>query len=275
MYVVLTLAWSVLSGLGGYLNFGMALFFGIGAYTTAIVASHSGLPPLATFWAAGAVPAIFAAVIGVPALRLRGAYFAIVTFVLTLAVEELVTVLGITNGALGMYITPMAMSLRASDQVYFFIFLAGSVLVALVVRQMGRSRFGSHLVAIREDEDAAEIMGVPTTRVKTLAFVFGAGVAGMVGCVYAAQLYYIAPPTTFSFSLSLNVVVAAIVGGYQTWVGPLVGALATQLAYEKFVSSSDGLQGTLALGALLILFARFVPGGIAGVFRRRGTKVTL
>jgi branched-chain amino acid transport system permease protein len=269
MYVVLTEAWTVLGGYGGYLNFGMAMFFGIGAYTTAIVSGHAGIPPLAALPAAGAVAAILGVGIGIPSLRLRGAYFAIVTFVLTLAIEQLVSVLGITNGALGLYLKPPALGLRAGDQLFFFIFLGGAVAVTLGVRQIGRSRFGSSLVAIREDEDAAEILGVPTTRVKTAAFAFAACVAGMTGCVYAAQLYYIEPVSTFDFSLSLNVVVAAIVGGSQIWVGPLLGALVTQLLSQEFLSSTHGVEGNLMLGALLVIFARFVPGGIVGFARRR------
>lgn len=269
MYVVLTEAWAVLGGYGGYLNFGMAMFFGIGAYTTAILSSHTGIPPLATLPAAGVVAAILGVGIGIPSLRLRGAYFAIVTFVLTLALEQLVSVLGITNGALGLYLKPPALSLQAGDQLFFFIFLAGAVAVTLGVRQIGRSRFGSSLVAIREDEDAAEILGVPTTRVKTIAFAFAACVAGMAGCVYAAQLYYIEPVSTFDFSLALNVVVAAIVGGSQIWVGPLLGAVVTQLLSQEFLSSTQGVEGNLILGALLVVFARFIPGGIVGFARRR------
>ncbi len=276
MYVVLTEAWSVLGGYGGYLNFGMAMFFGVGAYTTAIVAKEASIPPLETVVAAGVVAGLLAVAVGLPSLRLRGAYFAIVTFVLTLAVQQLVMVLGITNGSLGLYLQPLALSARAADQLYFFIFLGFALLVALGVRQIGRSRFGAALVAIREDEDAAEVLGVPTTRVKLIAFVVAAVLAGMVGCLYAAQLYYIEPVGTFQFSVSLNVVVAAIVGGAQSWVGPLLGASATQVLSQELLTHTQGVDGTLALGGLLVIFARFVPGGIAGFFRRRrGTKVSL
>ncbi|HLI14750.1 MAG TPA: branched-chain amino acid ABC transporter permease [Acidimicrobiales bacterium] len=276
MYVVLTEAWSVLGGFGGYLNFGMAMFFGVGAYTAAIVSNHAGIPPLATVVACGAVAGILAVVVGIPSLRLRGAYFAIVTFVLTLAIQQLVSVLGITNGALGLYLKPVSMSPRASLELYFFIFLGGAVAATLLTRQLARSRFGSALVAIREDEDAAEILGIPTTRVKTLAFVLAAVIAGMVGCVYASQLYYIEPTGTFDFAISLNVVVGAIVGGVQSWVGPLLGAGTTQLLSQELLTRTQGVEGNLVLGALLVLFARFVPGGIVGVVRRRGgTKVTV
>lgn len=276
MYVVLTEAWSVLGGLGGYLNFGMAMFFGVGAYTTAIVSNHWGIPPLYTFWAAGIVAGLFAVVVGIPALRLRGVYFAIVTFVLTLAVEQLVTILGITNGSLGLYLHTPDLNPRAKEQLFFFIFLGGAVLMSLVVRQISRSRFGSSLVAIREDEDAAEVLGIATTRVKTIGFVLAAVVAGMAGCVYAAQLYYIEPVATFNFSLSLNVVVGAIVGGAQGWIGPMLGAGATQYLSQQLLATTHGVEGTLVLGVLLVLFARFIPRGIVGVMkRRRGTKVTL
>lgn len=276
MYIVLTEAWNVLGGYGGYLNFGMAMFFGVGAYTAAIVASEASIPPLATVPACAGVAAILAVIIGIPSLRLRGAYFAIVTFVLTLAVQQLVSVLGITNGALGLYLNPVSMSVRASEELYFFIFLGAAIVVTLVTRQIGRSQFGSALVAIREDEDAAEILGVPTTRVKTIAFVIAAVVAAMAGCVYASQLYYIEPVGTFDFSLSLSVVVAAIVGGSKTWIGPLVGAGATQLLAQELLLRTQGVEGNLVLGVLLVVFARFVPGGIVGFFtHRRGAKVTV
>lgn len=276
MYVALTEAWTVLGGFGGYLNFGMAMFFGVGAYTTAIVAKEAGIAPLETVVAAGVVAGLFAVVVGLPSLRLRGAYFAIVTFVLTLAVQQLVMVLGITNGSLGLYLTPLTLSPRAADQLYFFVFLGFALVVAIAVRQIGRSRFGAALVAIREDEDAAEVLGIPTTRVKLIAFVIAGLVAGMVGCIYASQLYYIEPVGTFDFSVSLNVVVAAIVGGAGSWVGPLLGASATQVISQELLTKTQGVEGNLVLGALLIVFARFVPGGIAGFFRRRrGTKVSL
>ena len=267
MYVVLTQGWNVLGGYGGYLNFGMAMFFGIGAYTTAIVSTKAGIPPLATIPVAGAVAAVAGMVLGVPSLRLRGSYFAIVTFVLTLAVQQLALTLGITNGALGLYLKPPALSPRASEQLFYFIFFGAAIAATLGVRQIGRSRLGGALVAIREDEDAAEVLGIPTTRVKTIALVAGALVAGMVGAVYASQQYYIEPVSTFSFALSLNVVVAAIVGGAGTWVGPLLGAGATQLVSQELLVNTQGVYGNLVLGGLLIIFALFIPRGLTGLVR--------
>jgi len=276
MYVVLTQGWNVLGGYGGYLNFGMAMFFGIGAYSAAIISNKSGMSPLYTVVFAGGVAAIVAVVLGVPSLRLRGAYFAIVTFVLTLAVQQLASTIGITNGALGMYLKPPRLSARAGEELFFFIYFGLAIVLTIVVRAIGRSRFGSALVAIREDEDAAEVLGIATTRVKTTGFVIGAFVAGVVGCVYASQLYYIEPVSTFNFTLSLNVVVAAIVGGSGTWIGPVLGAGATEMLSQELLVHTQGVYGNLCLGALLVVFALAIPRGIVGLVRfKRGARPTL
>jgi hypothetical protein len=171
MFAALAQGWNVLGGYAGYINFGTVMFFGLGAYTTAITAAAWHLNPLVTAPLAGLASALFAVVIGIPTLRLRGGYFAIATFVLAIAVQSLALVLGITHGSQGLFISPLGMTIGASTRLFFLLFLGLAVLGTLMCWFVEHSRWHSALVAIREDEDAAEVLGVPTVRLKSMALI--------------------------------------------------------------------------------------------------------
>jgi branched-chain amino acid transport system permease protein len=123
-------------------------------------------------------------------------------------------------------------------------------------------------VAIREDEDAAEVLGVPTTRIKAVALLIGAMVAGVAGCLYAIQLFYIEPIGTFDFNISLAVVVAAVIGGAGTWYGPLVGAVVTQLLAQELFVHVQGVYSQLSYGVLLVGVVLLAPRGLVSLLRR-------
>jgi branched-chain amino acid transport system permease protein len=268
MFAALAQGWNVLGGYAGYINFGTVMFFGLGAYTTAITAAAWHLNPLVTAPLAGLASALFAVVIGIPTLRLRGGYFAIATFVLAIAVQSLALVLGITHGSQGLFISPLGMTIGASTRLFFLLFLGLAVLGTLMCWFVEHSRWHSALVAIREDEDAAEVLGVPTVRLKSMALIAGAVMAGVVGSFYATQLFYIEPTGTFDSDLSLAVVVAAVIGGAGTWYGPLIGAIITQLLAQELLVHVQGVYNQLSYGALLVVVVLTAPRGLASLLRR-------
>lgn len=276
MYVALTQAWNVLGGYGGYLNLGVASFFGIGAYTTAILFHEYGWSPFYTAPLAGLVVAVFGLIVGLPSLRLRGAYFAIVTLIITFAVQLTVFDLDITQGSLGIVITPLSLSARHNDQLFYFLFLGLALLLTAIVYAIGRSNFGYALVAIREDEDAAEVLGVRTGQVKILAFVFCAFVAGVVGGLYSQRISFIEPTTIFSLDLSLNVVLIALVGGVGTWQGAVIAAPLMLLIADRLQLEIGQVWDQIFFGLILVVVAMFAPRGIMGLLRRaRGRRLTV
>lgn len=268
MYAIMSQAWNILGGYGGYLNFGMVTFFGIGAYTTAMLFHFFHLSPFLTAPIAGLTAAIAGFIIGLPTLRLRGSYFAIVTMIISFAVQILVLDLPITQGALGIYLEPLSLTPLGLERLFYFLFLALAVLVTLLVYAIEHSNFGWALVAIREDEDAAEIVGVRTTEMKWIANVLGSCIVGIVGGLYAQRIMYLEPIGTFAFDISLNVVLMAVIGGPGTWQGPLFGAPIVLLVADmlRVVVTSEVNRAIFSL--VVILVALFVPGGIMGLARK-------
>jgi branched-chain amino acid transport system permease protein len=267
MYAALAQGWNLLGGYAGYLNFGTVIFFGVGAYTTAITAADWGLNPLATLPLAAVAAGAAAALIGIPALRLRGPYFAIASFVLTLAVQALALVLGITHGSQGLYVPSLNMSLDTETRLFFSLFLALTVLATALCWLAEHTRWYAALVSVREDEDAAEVIGVPTMRVKSVVLITGSVIAGLAGSLYATQLFYIEPTGTFDFNISLAVVVAAVLGGTGRWYGPLIGAVITELLAQELFVHVQGVYNQLSYGALLVVVVLIFPRGLASLLR--------
>ncbi len=272
LYVVLTQAWNILGGYGGYLNFGIVTYFGVGAYTSAILFHYYGLSPLLTAPLAGVAAAIAGVLIGIPTLRLRGAYFAVVTMIVTIAVQILVLNVPFTQGAIGIYMSPLSLSPLGVERLFYFMFLVFAVLVTLLVYAIEYSNFGSALVAIREDEDAAEIIGVRTTEVKWIANALSALIAGTAGGLYAQRIMYLEPTGTFSFDVSLNVVLMAVIGGPGSWQGPLIGAPLVLLVADALRITFTSEVNKVIFSSAVIIIALFVPGGLMSLWnylRRR------
>lgn len=272
MYLVVTQAWNVLGGYGGYLNFGMVTYFGIGAYASAVLFQYYGLSPFLTAPVAGTVSALFGLLIGIPTLRLRGAYFAVITIIVTFAVQLLVLDLPLTQGALGIFLSPLSLDPAAVERLFYFVFLALAVLATALVFAIENSNFGWALVAIREDEDAAEVIGVRTTAVKWIANALAAFVTGVVGGIYAQRILYIEPTGTFALDISLNVVLMAVIGGAGTWQGPVIGVPLVLIVAEALRVTVTSEVNRVIFSVVVILIALFVPGGVMGLlrqFRRR------
>jgi branched-chain amino acid transport system permease protein len=276
LYVAQGLAWNILGGYAGYVSFGYAAFFGLGAYTTALL-WLAGWPPLATYPAAGLVAAAFSLVVGVPTLRLVGPYFSIATIGVGEAMRVLMLNLDrITGGASGLNLPTVVPS-----KAWFY--TASLVLAALafaVAAWVRGSRFGLGLAALRMDQEAAESLGVRTALFKNLAHVTSALLVGACGGLYATFLQYVHPDTVFSFTESISLVLIALIGGLGTLWGPVLGAVIFY-AVQDYLETSYPTFHLLVYGVLLILILLFEPRGLAGVAARawrwrrapRGTPV--
>lgn len=276
MFIVLAQAWNILGGYGGYMNFGMAAFFGVGAYAAAILSRDPGAPPFLTVPAAGILTAVFGLLVSIPTLRLRGAYFAIATLIVTFAVQLAVYNMPFTQGALGIYLAILPFSPRAVEAIYYFGFLGMATAATLAVYVIEHSALGYALVAIREDEDASEILGVRTTRVKIAGLVTGALMAGVAGGVYAYRTLYIEPAGTFAIDTSLNVVLMAVLGGAGSWQGPVIGTAVIMLLADVLRVWIAAAANRVVFGFLLIAVALFVPNGVMGVISGvRGRRFTV
>ena len=279
MYVALVGAWSVLGGYGGYLNLGMAAFFGVGAYTSALLSLSLGFAPWISLPAGALIAALIGAVIGLPTLRLRGPYFAIVTLLLTFVVQLTAMNTGFLRGAMGISVARPEMSQQGNLRLVFLVYFGLAVVVMVGMLLFHRSAFAHRLRAIREDEDGAEILGVNTVRAKMVAFLVGAAVAGAAGSVYAWRLGFVEPVDAFNLIVSINVVLMAVVGGSAVWYGALLGVPAilliedflrtTAVSMELFGPTVPHEFNRAVLGALLIVMALFFRTGIAGMIDAR------
>jgi branched-chain amino acid transport system permease protein len=281
MSVALAQAWNILGGYGGYLNLGMGAFFGVGAYASAILNFHFGWSPFATAVLGGLAAIVIAIVIGVPSLRIRGVYFAILTLILTFLMQRLAFNVPFTRGALGIFLPPLEMDQLQTERTFYFIFLVLAIASVVAVWYVEHSRFGYALVAIREDEDAAEVLGVRTTRTKLNAFAGGAFMAGVLGAVYAQRVTFIDPDAAFDLTLSIDPVLIAMYGGAGTWQGPLIGAPLVVILGEILRVTFGGLgifartgvpaeMARLIFGIVLIVVALFARQGVMGLIRPKG-----
>lgn len=260
-WVALAQSWIVLSGMTGYISLGHAVFYGIGAYVA--VLGFGAAPLWLTIPAAGTAAGLFALLAGYPAMRVRGPYFVMLTY----GLSELVK-FGVVNieAALGKF---GRLLLGAPDlpTLYAILWVLAAAASALAW-SVRRSRFGDGLRAIREDEQAAETLGVPAARFKLLAFTLSAIVPGMVGAVMVLRSSYFEPLQVFSPVVSFSVVTMAIIGGSDDAPGPILGALFLVILSELLWANAPEIYMIL-LGLLLMAFVLFAPEGIYGRIARR------
>jgi len=275
-YAFLGQAWNIAGGYAGQLSIGHAAFLGVGAYTAAILARDAGLTPWLGMLVGGILAAALGGAIGYLGFRfgLRGFYFAL----LTVAVAEIGRILAAnletTGGALGLYITftgdPRQFQF-ATNRPHYYIALALMLLATGVAAWMERRRFGVYLSAIREDEAAAQALGVDVFRYKLLAIVISAGLTGMGGTFYAYYFLSLQPNTVFGIPLSVEIVIRPIVGGAGTLLGPILGSfLLTPLAEaSRAWMGTRGWTGAhlIAYGLLLVGVVLFVPQGLYPTLR--------
>jgi branched-chain amino acid transport system permease protein len=261
MYVALTQSWTVLSGMTGYVSLGHVVFYGLGAYVAVLV---WGEVPLAGIVALAALAAfLLAGLIGLPALRVRGPYFVILTFGLAELAKYVVIVV---EGWLGKF---SRVIFGAPGLVtLFYIMLGLAIAATLMTFLVRRSRFGRGLLALRENEEAAETVGVPTVRFKLLAYALSALIPGAVGSVMVLRQTYFEPAQIFDPVISFSIVTMAVVGGSEDVKGPLLGAAGFVLLSELLWANAPQLYMVL-VGLLLIVFVLFAPQGLSGLLPAR------
>jgi branched-chain amino acid transport system permease protein len=280
-YAFLGQSWNIIGGYAGQLSAGHAAFVGLGAYTSALLSIHAGLTPWLGMLAGGVVSAALGAVIGYLGFRfgLRGFYFVL----LTVAFAEIFRVLALNSdwvgGATGLYITftgdPRQFQFQ-DNRVYYYVALFLMLLATGVAAWIERHRFGAYLVAIREDENACEALGVNTFRYKMLAIVVSAFLTGMGGTFYAFYLFSLQPNSVFGIPLSVEIVIRPIVGGSGTLLGPILGSfiLSPLAELSRTWFSQGGWTGVhlIVYGALLVLVVLFLPQGAYPALRRLAAK---
>ena len=292
LYITLSTAWNILGGYAGQTSFGHATFYGLGAYTTCILALR-GVPILLTIPIAGMVASFYGLLWGYPCLRLRGQYFAIATIgvgeatrLLMLNLDDLIKnnhlLKGflqkgvLTGGATGLMLpTPEDISAYATSFYYgVMVLMFAALWVSWWVK---KGKFGLGLFAINMDSDAAETVGVNTTRYKILALMLSAFMVGISGSIYAQYVFYIDPQTVFGFPMSIAMVLMPIIGGIGTLTGPILGAVVYIVVQDRILTANLNLGliklslSTLHLlvyGGLLVLIILFEPKGLLGVHRR-------
>ncbi len=267
--------WNLLAGYGGQFSFGHAAFFGTGAYATAILQVSLGLNPYLGFLVGIAAGALVGLAIGYLSFRsgLRGSYFALVTLAFAEVLRILANASAFTGGAAGKLIRldvrPENFQFE-SRAVFYWIALALVAGVLVMTRAIERSRFGAHLVAVRENEAAARALGVDVLRVKLAAITLSAGVTAAAGCFYAQYFLYLDANIAYGAWISVEALLAPIIGGLGTVFGPLVGAVALHGLSEITKGYTGGLPGLdlVIFGVLLIVMVAFAPDGAMGLLRR-------
>jgi branched-chain amino acid transport system permease protein len=265
MWVTLASSWNLLSGYTGYVSFGHAGFFGVGAYTAAVLITTHRWEWWLGCLAGGLACVVLALILGWPALRLRGPYFAIALLGLSEVGRIVATVWEpVTRGGLGISLPPTG-DLLAD----YYAMLLLAVLATALVYVIATSKTGLRLLAIREDETAAEVVGVPTTRYKLLAFTFSALFPGLAGGLYAWHTSYIDPATVFSVTISVRTIASAMFGGVGTVFGPVLGAVLLNLMAEVLWVRFPYLHPVL-FGGLIMLIVLAMPGGVMAMLQKRG-----
>ncbi len=276
-YAFLGQAWNIIGGYAGQLSVGHAAFVGLGAYTSAMLSIHAGLTPWIGMLVGGVLSAALGAVIGYLGFRfgLRGFYFVL----LTVAFAEIFRIIALNTdwvgGAQGLYITftgdPRQFQFQ-DNRVYYYVSLGLMLLATGVVAWIERHRFGAYLVAIREDENACEALGVDTFRYKMLAIVVSAFLTGIGGTFYAFYLFSLQPNSVFGIPLSVEIVIRTIVGGSGTVLGPILGSFIlsplAELSRTYFAQGGWTGMHLIVYGALLIGVVLFLPQGAYPALRR-------
>ena len=264
--VILASAWNILGGFAGQVSLGYSAFLGIGAYTTVLLALR-GVDPFLSLPLGAVIAAAFSVVIGLPAFRLRGPYFTIATIGVAEAIRVCASSVQFTGGSSGLRMPAGSFDFNKN----YFAMVVLAIATVAVTAYVKRSAFGRALAAIKQDIDAAEAVGVHSTRFKLAAHAISAALVALAGSLYAINFQYIAPSSVFDFRLSLSIVLMPIIGGVGTVAGPIFGALIFSTLQIKLLSIPALRDSFLFIyGGLLIVVMLFEPQGLVGVARRLG-----
>jgi branched-chain amino acid transport system permease protein len=269
-YIVLATAWNILGGYTGYVNFGTPAFFAMGAYTATFLMLVFQAPFLVLLLAGGLISGLLGLGLGYLTLRLKGVFFSIATLALTVVLQTLIINWEFVGGAKGLSIIRPATILFFSSysKFLFVVMLCLAVGAVTIARCIEHSWIGRGLAAIRDNEEAAECMGVPTLKLKILACTLSGGLMGMAGVPFPWHVTLIEPGSAFNLDYAVNSLAMPMIGGTTTWVGPLVGAVLLGAAQQVATVTISSELNLLIVGIVLVVFVILAPEGLVGLGRR-------
>lgn len=275
LYAYLALSWNVLGGIAGQLSLGHAAYFGIGAYASTWFFVNLGLSPWIGMWIGAVFAMVAAVIVGISSLHLRGAYFALATIASAMVLKTLVeNADSLLGGPRGMEVTLLRdapWQFQSTSKEFYYVVVLVFVAIALLINhRILRSRFGYYLAAVRNEQDAALALGVPTTRYKLYAAMISAAMTALGGTFYAQFILFISPDKVFGANLGVVIAVVCIIGGRGTLWGPVLGALLLLPSEELARNFSGGILGAdmMLYGLLLMLVIWYEPRGLVAIFQR-------
>jgi branched-chain amino acid transport system permease protein len=266
-FIVLATAWNILGGYTGYVNFGSAAFFALGAYATVFMHKFYPLPIPILIVIGGIVSGIVGLGTGYLTLRLRGAFFAIATLALAVVLQTLVVNWDYVGGSRGAYIIrPNDIALIGPYVQYLFLLMLALAVIALATaRGIERSQLGYGFATIRDDELAAEASGVPTLKLKLIATTLSGALMGMAGAPFPYYIGYLQPSSAFGLEYAVNSIAMPMIGGTTSWIGPLIGAILLGSLQQIATVTISSAVNLLIVGLLLVGFVIIAPNGIVGL----------
>jgi len=274
-FVVLATAWNILGGYTGYVNFGTAAFFALGAYSSVFFHKFYPLPIPVLVAIGAAVAGLVGLGTGYLTLRLRGAYFSIATLALAVVLQTLVVNWNYVGGSRGAYVIRPAEDpvLHLPYIQYLFLVMLVLALSAVVIaRTIERSKLGYGFATIRDDELAAEASGVPTLKLKLIATVISGALMGMAGAPFPYYIGYLQPASAFALEYAVNAIAMPMIGGTTTWLGPLIGAILLGTLQQIVTVTISSAVNLLIVGVLLVAFVIIAPNGLVGLWQRLFSK---
>lgn len=269
-FVVLATAWNILGGYAGYVNFGSGAFFAAGAYTAVALLKSFSMPLVVQLVAAMCVTGLMGFAIGAMTLRLRGIFFSIATVAIAVICETVVMNWSLVGGARGATVLPPpAPALFGSYMRMLFVLMTALALFAVALaRYIETSWIGRGLRAIRDNEEAAESVGVPTLKLKLFAATSSGALMGAAGAPFPLYMNFIEPTSAFSLNYAVSALAMPIIGGTATWIGPVIGAVLLASVQQIVTVTVSSELNVLVIGVLLVVFVVVAPQGIVGLARR-------
>lgn len=278
-YIILATAWNILGGYTGYVNFGVGAFFALGAYTAAVLILNLKVNLLVALISGGFVSAILGMGIGCLTLRLRGVFFAIATLALAVVLQTVIVSTPALGGARGLYVhRPKPIPPFSSYPEFLYVLMVLLALLSVAIaRYIERSWIGRGLMAIRDNEEAAECLGIPVFKLKLLAATVSGFLMGVAGAPFPYYITYLEPRSTMGMDVTVNSLAMALIGG-TTWPGPVIGAILLGTLQQAVTVTISSAFNLLIMGTLLVGFVILAPDGIVGLMRKKswtmiGTKV--
>jgi branched-chain amino acid transport system permease protein len=273
-FIVLATAWNILGGYCGYVNFGSAAFFAMGAYSSVFIHKLYPLPVPLLILVGGFISGLVGFGMGYLTLRLRGSFFAIATLALAVVLQTLVVNWDFVGGSRGAYIIRPDEIEFAGITINYIEYLFGLMLLLAVValvtaRTIERSQLGFGFATIRDDELAAEASGVPTLKIKLVATSLSGAFMGMAGAPFPYYIGYLQPSSAFGLEYAVNSIAMPMIGGTTSWVGPLVGAVLLGSAQQYATVTISSAVNLLIVGLMLVGFVIIAPNGIVGLVQER------